>query len=54
MRRQLDTEYEPSNFVHDAEKDQKDLFDVITKENVFIITWEIDRKAQIPRGNYDI
>ena len=38
----------------DAEKDERDLYDVITKVNVFIRTWEVDRGAQIPRGNYDI
>ena len=38
----------------DATKDQQDLYDVITKVNVFIRTWEVDRGAQIPRGNYDI
>ena len=54
LRRQLDTEDEPSNFVPDAEKDQQDLYDVTTKVNVFIRTWEVDRGAQIPRGNYDI
>ena len=54
LRRQLDTEDEPSNFVPDAEKDQQDPYDVITKVNVFIRTWEVDRGAQIPRGNYDI
>ena len=37
-----------------AEKDQQDLYDVITKVNVFIRTWEVDRGAKIPRGNYDI
>ena len=30
LRRQLDTEDVPSNFVPDAEKDQQDLHDVIT------------------------
>ena len=54
LRRQLDTEDEPSNFVPDAANDQQDLYDVITKVNVFIKTWEVDRGAQIPRGNYDI
>ena len=54
LRRQLDTEDEPSNFVPDAEKDQQDLCDVITKVNVFIRTSEIYRKPQIQRGNYDI
>ena len=38
----------------DVEKDQQDLYDVITKVNVFIRTCEIARAAQIPRGNYDI
>ena len=54
LRRQLDTLDEPSNFVIDAEKDQQDLYDVITKENMFIRTREVDRGAQIPRGKYDI
>ena len=54
LRRQFDTEDELSNVVPDADKDQQDLYDVITKLNVFIRTWEIDRGAQIPRGNYDI
>ena len=54
IRRRLDSEDEPSNFVPDAEKDQRDQYDVITKVNVFIRTWEVDRGAQIPRGNYDI
>ena len=54
LKRQLDTENEPSNFVPDAEKHQQDLYDVITKVNVFIRTWEIDRGAQIPRGNFNI
>ena len=30
LRRQLDTKDEPSNFLPDAEKDQQDLYDVIT------------------------
>ena len=47
-------EDKPSNFVPDAAKDQQDLYDVIMKVNVFIRTWEVDRGAQIPRGNYDI
>ena len=38
LRRQLDTEDEPSNFVPDADKDQQDLYDVITKVNLFIRT----------------
>ena len=38
LRRQLDTEAEPSNLVPDAEKDQQNLYDVITKINVFIRT----------------
>ena len=54
LRRQFDTEDEPSNFVPDAEKDQQDLYDVITKVNMFIRTWEVDSGAQIPRGNDDI
>ena len=54
MKRQLDTVDEPSNFVPDVTKDQQDLYDVITKVNMFIRTWEVDRGAQIPRGNYDI
>ena len=47
-------EDEPSNFVPNAEKDQQDLYYVITKVNVFIRAWEVDRGAQIQRGNYDI
>ena len=54
FRRQLDTEDEPSNFVPDAEKDQQNLYDVITNVNMVIRTWEVDRGAKIPRGNYDI
>ena len=54
LRRQFDTKDEPSNVVPNAEKDKQDLDDVITKVNVFIRTWEVDREAQIPRGNYDI
>ena len=54
LRRQLDTEDELSNFVPNAENNQQDLYDVITKVNVFIKTWEVDRVPQIPRGNYDI
>ena len=54
LRRQFDTVDEPSNFVPDATKDQQDLYNVITKVNMFIRTWEVDRGAQIPRGNYDI
>ena len=54
LRRQLDTVNELSNFVPDAEKDQQNLYDVITKVNVFIRTWEVDRGAQIPRYNYNI
>ena len=50
----MDTEDEQSNFVPDPEKDQQDLYDVITKVNLFIRTWEVDRCATIPRGNYDI
>ena len=50
----MDTVDEPSNFVPDAEKDQQDLYDVITKVNMFIRTWEVDRGAHIPRFNYDI
>ena len=42
LRRQFDTKDEPSNFVPDAEKDQQDLNDVITKVNVFIRTWKVD------------
>ena len=45
---------ELSNFVPDAEKYQQDLYNVITKVNVFINTVEVDRGAQIPRGNYNI
>ena len=54
LKRQLDSEDKPSNFVPDAEKDKKNLYDVITKVNVFIRTWEVYRGAKIPRGNYDI
>ena len=54
LRRQCYTEVEPSNFVPDAAKDQQDLYNVITKENVFIRTWEVDCRAQITRGNNDI
>ena len=54
LRWQLDTEDEPSNFVPDAEKDQKDLYDVLTKVNVFIKTWEVKCGVKIPWGNYDI
>ena len=54
LRRKCDTEDEPSNFVPDAVKDQQDLYNVITKINVFIRTWEVDRGAKIPRGIYDI
>ena len=54
LRRQFDTEDEPSNFVPDAEQNQQDLYDIITKVNVFIRTWEVDRGAQISQGNYDI
>ena len=54
LRRQFDTEDEPSNVVPDATKDQQDLYDVITKVNVFIRTWEVDRGEQIPRSYYDI
>ena len=50
----MDTIDEQSNFVPNAEKDQQDLYDVITKVNVLITTWEVDRGAQIPRGNYYI
>ena len=38
----------------DDKKDQQDLYDVITKVNMFIRTWEVDPEAQIPQGNYDI
>ena len=54
LRRQLDTEDEPSNFLPNAENDQNDLYDVIKTVNVFIRTWEVDRGAKITRGNYDI
>ena len=54
MRLQLDTVDKPSNFVPDAEKDQQDIDDVITKGNMFMRTWEVDRKAQNQRSNYDI
>ena len=50
LRRQLDTENESSNFVPDAEKDEQDLYDVITKVNVIIRTWEVDRETQIQRA----
>ena len=51
LRWKLYTEDEPSNFVPAAKK-QQDLYDVITKVNVFSKTWKIDRGAQIPQGNY--
>ena len=35
LRRQFDTEDKPSNFVPVAEKDQQNLYDVITKVNMF-------------------
>ena len=54
FRPQFDLEDELSNFVPDAEQDQRDLYDVIPKINVFIRKWEVDRGAQIPRGNYYI
>ena len=54
LRRQLHTIDEPSNFVPDDNKNQQDLYDVITTVNMFIRTWEVDREAQIQRGNYDI
>ena len=54
LRRQLDTEDEPSNIVPDAEKDQQDIYDVIIQVNVFTSTWDVDRGPKIPRGNYDI
>ena len=54
LRRQLNTEDEPSIFVPYAEKDQQILYDVTPNVNVFIRTWEVDRGAQIPRNNYDI
>ena len=54
LRRQLDPVDELSNFVPNAEKNQQDLYDVISKVNVFIRTLEGDREAQILRGNYDI
>ena len=54
LRRHLDTEDEPSNFVPDAENNPQHLYDVITNVNVFIRMWEVDRGAHIPRGNYDI
>ena len=53
LRRQLDTVDEPSNFVPDAENDEQNLYDVITKVSVFIRTWEVERGAQTPRGNDD-
>ena len=37
----------------DAEQDQQDQYDGITKVNVFVKTWEVDRGPQIPQGNYD-
>ena len=54
LLRHFDTGYEPSNFVPDAEKNKQDLYDVITKVNVFIRAWDVDCGALIPRGNYDI
>ena len=38
LRRQLNTEDEPSNFVPDAKNYQQDLYEVITKVNVLILT----------------
>ena len=43
LKRRFDTEPEPSNCVPDADKDQQDIYDVITKVNMFIRTWEVDR-----------
>ena len=54
LRRQLNTKDKPSNFLHDPETDQQDRYDAITKVNMFIKTWEVDRGPQIPGGNYDI
>ena len=54
LRRQFDMEDEPSNLAHDAEKNQNNLYDVKTKVNVFIRTWEVDRGDKISRGKYDI
>ena len=54
LKRHLDTDDEPLIFVPNAEKDEQDLYDVITKVNVFMIIWKVDRGPQIPRGNYAI
>ena len=43
----MDTIDKPSNFVPDAEKNQQALYDVITKENVFIRSWKVKREPQI-------
>ena len=37
-----------------AEKDQQNIYHVITKVNVLIRTWEVDIASQKPRGIYDI
>ena len=50
----MDTDDKPSNCVPDAEKDHENLYDVITKLNVFMRTWEVDRSPHIPLVNYDI
>ena len=34
----------------DAEKYQQDIYNVISKVNVFFKTWEVDPGAKIPRG----
>ena len=38
----------------DREKNKQDLYDVIMKVNMFIYTWKVYSKEQIPRGNFDI
>ena len=42
-----------SEFAPENEKDQTDLYDLISKQAQFR-GWVIDRAPQIPRGNYDI
>ena len=42
-----------SKFAPENEKDQTDLYDLISKQVQFR-GWVVDRAPQIPRGNYDI
>ena len=42
-----------SEFAPEIEKDQTNLYDLISKQAQFR-GWVIDRAPQIPRGNYDI